>query len=128
VCERERERESRRRSAHNHSRTACTPGVRLGCRLSGLVPQAHALTPAPLFQVSFLKLTQTEAIRELYETQHVIQDMLVPMSKCQEALTVFDDEYDIYPLWVCPYKAVDYADEAAGVPHRHFLKQPEENM
>jgi len=28
-------------------------------------------------KVSFLKLTQTEALRKLYEEQHVIQDMLV---------------------------------------------------
>ena len=31
-------------------------------------------------KVSFLKLTQTEALRKMYEEQHVIQDMLVPIS------------------------------------------------
>ena len=75
-------------------------------------------------KVSFLKLTQTESIKELYEKQHVIQDMLVPISKMGEALTVFDEHYEIYPLWLCPYRAYDYTDKAAGVPHRCFLRRP----
>jgi delta24-sterol reductase len=75
-------------------------------------------------KVSFLKLTQTEAIKELYETQHVIQDMLVPISKMEEALTVFEEHYGIYPLWLCPYRAYDYTDKKAGVPHRCFLRRP----
>ncbi|GMH53784.1 hypothetical protein TL16_g01530 [Triparma laevis f. inornata] len=73
-------------------------------------------------KVSFLKLTQTKALQELYETQHVIQDMLVPNSKVGEALTVFKEEFDLYPLWICPYRAYDYA--SSGAPHRSFLKKP----
>lgn len=73
-------------------------------------------------KVSFLKLTQTQAIKDLYDRSHVIQDMLVPMSKFAEAYNVFDQEYDIYPLWLCPYRAVSYKDEEA--PHRCFLKEP----
>jgi len=73
-------------------------------------------------KVSFLKLTQTEALRQLYETQHVIQDMLVPCSKMAEALDVFHKEYELYPLWVCPYRAYDYS--APGSPHRCFLRKP----
>jgi len=77
-------------------------------------------------KVSFLKLTQTEAIRKLYETQHVIQDMLVPMSRFKESLDVFDDNYNLYPLWLCPYRAYDYSTPEA--PHRYFLKKPKEKM
>ncbi len=36
-------------------------------------------------KVSFLKLTQTEALRQTYETQHVIQDMLVPLGQMVRA-------------------------------------------
>lgn len=74
-------------------------------------------------KVSFLKLTQTEALHKLYETQHVIQDMLVPMHKLSEALGVFDAKYNLYPLWVCPYRAYDYSS-ADGTPHRCLLKKP----
>jgi len=75
-------------------------------------------------KVSFLKLTQTKALQEMYEKQHVIQDMLVPTSKMAESLEVFDKLYDVYPLWICPYKSFDYSDEKA--PHRSFLRKPEE--
>lgn len=77
-------------------------------------------------KVSFLKLTQTAALQRLYETQHVIQDMLVPNSKMGEALGVFKEQYDLYPLWICPYRAYDYGAKKGAPPHRHFLKKPKE--
>lgn len=43
-------------------------------------------------KVSLLKLTQPEAVKKLYEQNHMIQDMLVPMNKFKEALGVFDKE------------------------------------
>jgi len=73
-------------------------------------------------KVSFLKLTQTEAIRKLYETQHVIQDMLVPITKMDEALDKFHDSYELFPLWLCPYRAYSYKDSQTL--HRCFLKEP----
>lgn len=74
-------------------------------------------------KVSFLKLTQTEAVRRLYEEKHVAQDMLVPLSKTSECLDVFHEKYEVYPLWICPYRAYDYTTKS--VPHRCFLRQPE---
>jgi delta24-sterol reductase len=79
-------------------------------------------------QVSFLKLTQTEALRKLYETQHVIQDMLVPLADMTEALGVFEEDFKVYPLWICPYRAYDYSETVKGkevVPHRNFLRKPQ---
>jgi len=29
--------------------------------------------------------------------------MLIPLSTLDEALTIFHDEFDIYPLWLCPF-------------------------
>jgi len=56
-------------------------------------------------KVSFLKLTQTETIRRLYEEQHVIQDMLVPLSTLGPSLACFREHYrGLYPLWVCPFR------------------------
>lgn len=53
---------------------------------------------------SLLKRTQTEALRNLYENHHMVQDMLVPMSKLDECLDIFQNETAIYPLWLCPFK------------------------
>jgi delta24-sterol reductase len=75
-------------------------------------------------KVSFLKLTQTEALQKMYEEQHVIQDMLVPLPKMSEALDVFEEEYSLYPLWICPYRAYDYGSSADGSQHRCFLRKP----
>ena len=43
-------------------------------------------------KVSLLKLTQGQAVKELYEKNHFIQDMLVPLANMKEALEVFHKE------------------------------------
>lgn len=65
---------------------------------------------------SLLKRTQTEALRKLYELHHMVQDMLVPMSKLDECLDVFEQEAGIYPLWLCPFKIPSNATRDAPVP------------
>ncbi|ETV64314.1 hypothetical protein, variant 1 [Aphanomyces astaci] len=54
-------------------------------------------------KVSLLKLTQSDAIKELYDNHHFIQDMLVPMSCLHDALHLFHQEVHVYPLWLCPF-------------------------
>lgn len=53
-------------------------------------------------RVSLLKLTQTEAIKELYSKKHVIQDMLVPMKKLKESMNCMESEFAFFPVWLCP--------------------------
>ena len=67
-------------------------------------------------KVSFLKLTQTETLREMYEKQHVIQDMLVPVSDMSATLQNFQQHYNLYPLWICPHRHYDKPG--------HFLRRP----
>ncbi|KAK4319169.1 hypothetical protein Pmani_009871 [Petrolisthes manimaculis] len=55
-------------------------------------------------KVSLLKLTQGKAVKELYEKNHFIQDMLVPLTSLKDAINVFEEEVNIYPLWLCPFK------------------------
>lgn len=55
-------------------------------------------------KVSLLKLTQPQAVKKLYENNHIIQDMLVPIDTLQEALLFFDKEVEVYPLWLCPFR------------------------
>jgi delta24-sterol reductase len=51
-----------------------------------------------------VQLTTVGPLKELYQKQHVVQDMLVPLSRTGEALRVFDDAFGVYPLWLCPFK------------------------
>lgn len=54
--------------------------------------------------ISLLKLTETEAIHELYDTHHMDQDFLIPVSTLEQTLAFIDREVDYYPLWLCPMR------------------------
>lgn len=55
-------------------------------------------------KVSFLKLTQPETVKRLYEETQVIQDLLVPTSTMAECIRGFDKLVKVYPLWLCPFR------------------------
>jgi hypothetical protein len=46
-------------------------------------------------KVSLLKLTQTKSIKKLYETQHIIQDMLIPIEKLKDAIVMFNQTVEV---------------------------------
>ncbi|VEN34749.1 unnamed protein product [Callosobruchus maculatus] len=54
-------------------------------------------------KISLLKLTQTEAIKKLYENNHVIQDMLVPVEVLKDSIKLFKETVNIFPIWLCPF-------------------------
>lgn len=54
-------------------------------------------------KISLLKLTQGEAVKKLYENNHVIQDMLVPIETVSKGIQCFHDTFKVYPLWLCPF-------------------------
>lgn len=55
-------------------------------------------------KVSLLKLTQGKTLKRLYETKHMIQDMLIPLSELKSSIELFHREVEIYPIWLCPFK------------------------
>ena len=55
-------------------------------------------------KISLLKLTQTNTTKRLYEQKHVTQDILLPMETLMETLTLFNTEFNVYPLWICPFQ------------------------
>lgn len=55
-------------------------------------------------KVSFLKLTQPETVKRLYEETQVIQDLLVPTSTMAGCIREFDKLVNVYPLWLCPFR------------------------
>ncbi|CAI5455564.1 unnamed protein product [Caenorhabditis angaria] len=55
-------------------------------------------------KISLLKATTPPTLRKLYDRQHVLQDMLVPMDQLTKTIEVFHEEVEIYPVWVCPFR------------------------
>ena len=58
-------------------------------------------------KISLLKLTQTNTTKRLYAEKHVTQDILLPIETLSETLAVFHTEFNVYPLWICPFKLSD---------------------
>ncbi|ULT80655.1 hypothetical protein L3Y34_010898 [Caenorhabditis briggsae] len=54
-------------------------------------------------KIAFLKATTPNVLRKLYDRSHVLQDMLIPLENLEECVTLFDEEVEIYPLWLCPF-------------------------
>jgi delta24-sterol reductase len=48
-------------------------------------------------KISLLKLTQTKSIKRMYEANHMIQDMLVPLKSLKDSLDVFHEETQVSP-------------------------------
>jgi delta24-sterol reductase len=58
-------------------------------------------------KISLLKLTESETTRRLMETNHIVQDMLIPISTLEQSILKFHTELDLYPLWLCPMKIIE---------------------
>jgi len=58
-------------------------------------------------KIALLKLTTTEALNKLYTEKHVVQDMLIPIKNLSESLHLFHQEFELYPLWLCPMRIPD---------------------
>jgi len=46
-------------------------------------------------KVSLLKVTETKAITNLYENNHIIQDLLVPVKYLKESIREFHDAVQV---------------------------------
>lgn len=66
-------------------------------------------------QISLLKLTSPQFLLEMYELEHVVQDMLLPISCLPDAIRFFEQHLKIYPLWLCPFRLFN----APGIVHPH---------
>lgn len=55
-------------------------------------------------RVSFLKLTTIgKKMNDYYSARFVAQDILVPLRKTAACMELMHDEFDIYPVWLCPH-------------------------
>eukprot|EP00007_Cunea_sp_BSH-02190019_P006986 CAMPEP_0174235998 /NCGR_PEP_ID=MMETSP0417-20130205/5268_1 /TAXON_ID=242541 /ORGANISM="Mayorella sp, Strain BSH-02190019" /LENGTH=524 /DNA_ID=CAMNT_0015314585 /DNA_START=228 /DNA_END=1802 /DNA_ORIENTATION=- len=55
-------------------------------------------------KVAFLKLTQGELVRKYYEEQHVVQDLLVPLTELKSSLEMCHEIFEVYPIWLAAHK------------------------
>ncbi|KAH9300034.1 hypothetical protein KI387_011617 [Taxus chinensis] len=55
-------------------------------------------------KVSLLKLTMTDSLRNYYTERHACQDMLIPARKVPEAIKFVHENFETYPLWMCPHR------------------------
>lgn len=88
---------------HRHSRS-------IFWEIQDIIPFGNNIVFRYLFgwlippKVSLLKLTQGKTLKRLYEENHMIQDMLVPIDNLKESVETFDNLVQIYPVWLCPFK------------------------
>ncbi|MCS6980522.1 MAG: FAD-binding protein [Flavobacteriales bacterium] len=60
--------------------------------------------------ISLLKYFETDTTKRLREQHHVVQDMLMPVFHLEKSLRYFEENYQLYPLWVCPMSVYSYPD------------------
>lgn len=75
-----------------------------------LVPMGNHVVFRYLFgwlmppRVSFLKLTTFGKMHDYYKSRFIAQDILVPLRKTAPCMELMHDEFDIYPVWLCPHR------------------------
>lgn len=105
---------------HRHSRS-------IFWELEQIVPMGNHFLFRLIFgwmqpiKIGLLKLTQTATVKELYEKNHIIQDLLIPVTHLKESIDFFDSVCGVYPIWVCPF--VLHKAEEQG-----FLNLPTKEM
>ncbi len=69
-------------------------------------------------KVSFLKFTMNKGVRRKLIYKHVVQDIIIPISVMSEAIDLFHDLFEIYPLLVFPIRIYDNGE------HQGMLRKP----
>jgi len=91
-------------------------------QLKDLIPFANQAWYRYLFswmgapKVSLMKFTMTKELRKKAFNNRVAQDILIPVEDMQEALNNASIDYNIYPIWLCPVKIVDYGENQGVIP------------
>jgi delta24-sterol reductase len=91
-------------------------------QLKDLIPFANQAWYRYLFswlgapKVSLMKFSMTKELRKRAFANRVAQDILIPVEDMEEAIRMVDTDYNIYPVWLCPVKLVDYGDQQGVIP------------
>ncbi|RKP23159.1 24-dehydrocholesterol reductase [Syncephalis pseudoplumigaleata] len=68
-------------------------------------------------KIAFIKLTSTPAVREASVYSHVVQDLVVPLTELKNAVNLYDDAFDVYPLLFYPVRIYKQDDGYQGMLH-----------
>lgn len=91
-------------------------------QLKDLIPFANKAWYRYLFswlgapKVSLMKFSMTKELRKKAFANRVAQDILIPVEAMEEALEIVDTDYNIYPIWLCSVKIVDYEKHHSVIP------------
>ena len=83
-------------------------------QLKDLIPFAHKKWYRWLFawlgapKISLMKYSMTKELRRKALKNRVAQDIIIPIQYIEKALQFIDNQYGIYPLWVCPVRIFDH--------------------
>lgn len=69
-------------------------------------------------KVSFLKYTMSKAVRKDLLEQHVVQDIIIPISEMEHSIELFHELFNLYPLLVFPIRIYDHGE------YQGFLRKP----
>lgn len=61
-------------------------------------------------KISLLKKTMTEGVRHKLVHKHVVQDVIVPMKDLKDAVDLFHERFEVYPLLVYPIRIYDHGE------------------
>lgn len=65
-------------------------------------------------KIAYLKLSSAPAIREASVFKHVVQDIVVPLRHLKDAIQVYDDAFEVYPLLFYPVRIYKQPDGLQG--------------
>ncbi|MFT3923416.1 MAG: FAD-binding oxidoreductase [Myxococcales bacterium] len=67
-------------------------------------------------KVSLMRLTQTKRMRKFRDERNVVQDALLPLRFLSESIDMFHQEFECYPVWLCPHKVFKTQPQGALKP------------
>jgi delta24-sterol reductase len=83
-------------------------------QLKDLIPFAYKKWYRWLFawmgapKISLMKYSMTKELRRRALKNRVAQDIIIPIEEMSEALRHIDNNYRIYPLWICPVRLFNH--------------------
>lgn len=91
-------------------------------QLKDLIPFANKAWYRYLFawlgapKVSLMKFSMTKELRKRAFANRVAQDILVPIPNMEEGISMIHQDYNIYPLWLCPVRIYDKKECSSLIP------------
>ncbi len=103
-------------------------------QLRDLIPFAYKAWFRWLFgwlgapKISLMKYSTTRNLRKRSLRNRVAQDIIIPLEKVEEGLRLIRNNFEIYPLWVCPVRIHDHGQWKGLIRNPHNLLPGKEHQ